>query len=253
MRPNGRHLTECRATKVRTDCISTADGSSIVSMGATTVASAIKLEVAAPRSPNVKHGFIEIEVILDAVCSLKHHSLSKYEEDAVKHRASALSRSLSDIVMDSQVVSLQDLCIESEKAVWCLFIDLICVCNDGNLFDVCLLAIMSALKTLKIPHTLLGKNDEIVYVDNSEPNKFYKLRLKDALLPLSFGVLSERVIADPSMDEEELLTDTIHIVQNSKGDIVHFYKSVQTNIGLHELQSMMKLTRQKGLKLLKTL
>lgn len=250
VRPNGRHLRQCRSTKIRRDCISTADASSIVSIGATTIASAIKLEVAAPRSPNVKNGFFEIEVILNAMCSLNYHSLSKYEEDAVKHRASALSRSLSDILMDSQIINLENLCIESEKAVWCMLIDLICICNDGNLFDACLLAIMSALKTLKIPHTVCGSDDDIVYIDNSEPNKFYKLRLKNAyLLPLSFGILNKQMIADPSMDEESLLSDTIHIVQNEDGDIVHLHKSGQTNIGLHELQIMMELTQKRGKKL----
>ena len=58
MRPDGRQLTKSRSTLINTECISTTDGSSVIKIGSTTVTCGIKLEIAAPRSPNVKEGFV---------------------------------------------------------------------------------------------------------------------------------------------------------------------------------------------------
>lgn len=191
-------------------------------------------------------------MILDPICTAKYHSLNGYERDCVGEEASALSRSLCDIVLQSGMFSLENLCIESEKAVWILYIDLLCICNDGNLFDACLLAIGSALKTLKLPHTCLGKNDETVYIDNRSEDNFYRLSLKFDLLPLTMGILDGKIIVDPTLDEEGLLTDIIHIVLNNEGDIIHLYKSGQKNIDLEMLDRMMTLAKQRAQQLMAT-
>ena len=164
----------------------------------------------------------------------------------MREEASALSRSLCDIVLQSGMFSLENLCIESDKAVWILYIDLLCICNDGNLFDACLLAIVSALKTLKLPHTCLGKNDDTVYIDNRNEGNYYRLSLQFDLLPLTMGILDGKIIVDPTLDEEGLLTDIIHIVLNNAGDIIHLYKSGEKNIDLTMLDNMMALTKERA-------
>ena len=64
MRPDGRHLTKCRTTLINTNCITTADASSVVKIGSTTVTCGIKLEIAAPRSPNVDEGFVGLYFLM---------------------------------------------------------------------------------------------------------------------------------------------------------------------------------------------
>jgi len=253
VRPDGRPLTKCRNTSVIPDCITTADGSASVAIGATTVSCGIKLEVAGARPPNTKEGFIEIDVILDPICTAKYHSLKGYEHDCVREEASALSRSLCDIVLQSGMFSLENLCIESDKAVWMLYVDVVCICNDGNLFDACLLAIGSALKSLKLPHTCLGRNDDTVYVDNRNELNFYRLSLHFELLPLTIGVLDGKIIVDPTLDEEGLLTDILHIVINSQGDVIHLHKAGKRDIGLDTLDAMMALTRKRAEQLMTAL
>lgn len=149
--------------------------------------------------------------------------------------------------------SLENLCIESEKAVWILYIDLLCICNDGNLFDTCLLSIVSSLKTLKIPHTCKTKNDDTIYIDNRNKNNFYKLSLKYDLLPLTFGILDKKIIVDPTIDEQLLLTDLINIVLNNNGDIIHLHKSGQKNINFNTLQNMIQLAQKRAHKLIQIL
>ena len=222
VRPDGRALRECRRTEVRTDCVSTADGSANVRMGATTVLCGIKLEVAAPRSPNVKDGFVEISVILSPLCSASYHSLSLYESDAVSQSAAALSRALCDIVVGSGMFSLSSLCIESERAVWKLCVDVLCVCDDGNVFDVALIAVAAALRSLRIPSTVFAKDKKEVLIDDGSAP--YALALSFDLLPLTLAVLDGKLIADPTRDEQSLADDLIRVVLTDKGDLAHIHK-----------------------------
>jgi len=43
------------------------------------------------------------------------------------------------------VIDLETLCIEEKKAVWVLFADIVCVNYDGNVFDACVIALITAL------------------------------------------------------------------------------------------------------------
>lgn len=47
----------------------------------------------------------------------------------------------------SQIVPLSSLCICPRKAVWALYIDVVCINYDGNAFDAAVLAVMAALKS----------------------------------------------------------------------------------------------------------
>ena len=53
----------------------------------------------------------------------------------------------------SQTVPLSSLCICPRKAVWALYIDVVCINYDGNAFDAAVLAVMAALKSSKLQLT----------------------------------------------------------------------------------------------------
>ena len=57
-------------------------------------------------------------------------------------------RSLAD-GCSSKVVPLSELCIRPRKAVWALYIDVVCINYDGNAFDCAVLAVMAALRSGK--------------------------------------------------------------------------------------------------------
>lgn len=62
-----------------------------------------------------------------------------------------VNASVGDELIDfrSKVVPLSDLCIRPRKAVWALYIDVVCINYDGNAFDCAVLAVMAALKSGK--------------------------------------------------------------------------------------------------------
>jgi exosome complex component RRP43 len=47
------------------------------------------------------------------------------------------------------MVDLTDLCIETGKAVWCLYVDIICIADGGSVLDASVIALSSALKSGK--------------------------------------------------------------------------------------------------------
>lgn len=46
---------------------------------------------------------------------------------------------------------MKDLCIAEGKLVWTLYCDLVCVDYGGSLLDCCLLSVLSALLSAKLP------------------------------------------------------------------------------------------------------
>lgn len=149
VRPDGRGLTKCRPTMIKENAIKNCDGSSIGKIGNTTVTCAINCEVTTPVSPANQDGFIEINVNMPAFCCLKYYNLykkSNYNKEMIENECQSLSKQLTDLILKSKIFDLSALCIESEKAVWILYFDITCICNDGNIFDACLLSIIAAMK-----------------------------------------------------------------------------------------------------------
>ena len=50
----------------------------------------------------------------------------------------------------SQTLPPASLCIAPGKAVWAIYIDVVCINYDGNAFDAAVLAVMAALKNSEL-------------------------------------------------------------------------------------------------------
>ena len=53
------------------------------------------------------------------------------------------------LFFSSKMLDLSDLCISEGKAVWVLYADIVCLSDDGNVFDAALLAFVSAMQNCK--------------------------------------------------------------------------------------------------------
>ena len=87
------------------------------------------------------------------------------------------------------VQNLDELYVDSdgEKVLWYLIVDLYCLDHDGNIFDACLIALISALRNTKLP---VGefKNGKII----AEQEYPIALRLSTEFpLSLSFSIFQE--------------------------------------------------------------
>ena len=60
------------------------------------------------------------------------------------------------------VVRREDLCIAEGRHVWKLNVDVHCLSHEGSLPDACALAAMAALSDVKLPGTVVTKDDEVL-------------------------------------------------------------------------------------------
>ena len=149
--------------------------------------------------------------------------------------AQSLSQRLLSLLHISRLVRLSDLCIYDEtstdfergisdtgtrterilKAFWVLYIDTVVISHDGNLFDVCALAMFSALKDTLLPKAWWDIDLESVMC-SPERDQARLLRLRGCPVPLSFSVFRsdkleegggtghkvEQLLCDPDAFEE---------------------------------------------------
>ena len=103
-----------------------------------------------------------------------------------------------------------------------LYLDVVCLTYDGNLWDAAILACMAAMKTSRIPSLEYDEETDIVQkIDGVERS----LILQGILLPSTFGFFGEdSVLADPTSREESVLEGTMTIVYNDQGNIGGIFK-----------------------------
>lgn len=54
------------------------------------------------------------------------------------------------------------------QVAWCLYIDIVCLDYDGNLTDVCVMAMVAALADLRLPHIIYDEETESTRMDCEE-------------------------------------------------------------------------------------
>eukprot|EP00761_Pharyngomonas_kirbyi_P006258 gb/GECH01006264.1/.p1 GENE.gb/GECH01006264.1/~~gb/GECH01006264.1/.p1 ORF type:complete len:277 (+),score=61.46 gb/GECH01006264.1/:1-831(+) len=216
LRPDARTLDTIRFTAVSAGSLGTADGSTVVKLGDTSVICGVKAEVGIPEEDHPKDGKIVLNVELPPLCSPKFHKWSETEQTS--HSIASL---IEDIILSSSMFDLSQLCIEPQRAMWVLYIDVYCLNDDGSIFDAALTAVATALRNTKLPSVRLTDNDEVVIEPEKEK---IPLTLTHCPIPLSFGILEGYILVDPSREEEELLETQFTIVINDKKQVCSVFK-----------------------------
>ncbi|KAF5296261.1 hypothetical protein FQA39_LY12598 [Lamprigera yunnana] len=207
IRPDGRLLSKFRPVIINTGSISTGDGSALIRIGKTTIVCGIKAELAQPKVEKPYYGYLVCNVNLPPLCS------SKFRPGPPSDLAQITTSFIADLLMNSGCIDLKDLCIVQEKLVWCLYIDLICLDYDGCLIDACLLALLTALKTVKLPSVTYD-----VAIDSKMVNDEEKKSITVHNIPVSttYAIFEDKIITDPTAEEEDLSSGLITVVVKDK-------------------------------------
>jgi len=212
VRPDGRGFLEFRDCSINVGSISTADGSSLVRLGDTTVVCGVKAEIAEPDLDAPEDGFLVPNLDLPPLCS------PKYKPGPPSDDAQILSSRLNEALILSKVLPTNSLCIQPGKFVWVLYVDATCINYNGNVFDATLLAMVAALKNVRLPKATY--HEETNHVTCSRKTR-EPLSLSEAPISSSFGVFdSSRLLADPTAFEEPLLETTVSVITNSEGRLL---------------------------------
>ncbi|XP_053680341.1 exosome complex component RRP43-like [Anopheles nili] len=215
IRPDGREPEDLRPLAISLNVIKNADGSAVVKIGNTTVICGIKAELSAPKALEPSMGFLVPNIELSPVSSPTLRPGPPCDE------AQVCSRTLADAISNSRCINLKDLCISPGNLVWTLYCDLVCLDHDGCVFDAALIALISALHTVKLPSVRYNHDTEEMETDTS---KSHPLVINCVPVTTSFVQIPTRMIVDPTAEEEKLAS-TIFTVTVSDGKITFFNQS----------------------------
>ncbi|XP_032878127.1 exosome complex component RRP43 [Amblyraja radiata] len=227
-RPDGRELGEFRTTTLNIGSITTADGSALVKLGNTTVVCGIKVEFAAPTVDAPNKGYIVPNVDLPPLCS------SRFRAGPPGEQAQAASQFILDVLENAQIIQKEDLCIEKGKLVWVVYCDLMCLDYDGNLLDVCVTALLAALKNVQLPSVSISEETGLAEVNM---NQKHHLNIRKYPVATSFAIFDDTIcIVDPTAEEETLSSGIATIVIDEDNRLCAVHKPGGSVLSSEKLQ-----------------
>ncbi|RNA33679.1 exosome complex component RRP43 [Brachionus plicatilis] len=212
-RPDNRRLSDIRPCNVTTNCINTVNGSSLVKLGSTNVTCGINARLCRPKEDRPNKGYVVCNVEVPALCSSKNFKSStqsssfcqsSVSSSSIEQTQAMLSQLMQDIITESKCINEEELCIKEGKLAWVLFIDLICLNNDGNVQDACCVAMISALKNLKLYQIDFNEEEDRPVVKYPLEYRDFALHSEPVLTTL-FAIEDNILLTDPNKQEEDFM------------------------------------------------
>lgn len=204
VREDGRALDEFRPVSLATGILTQANGSALVRFGTgTMVTAAVQAHIAEPHHDRPHEGFVVPSIDLSPLCSPQYRAGPPGDE------AQALAHYLQRFLDESRALPRESLCIEPGVAVWCVYVDLVVVSEDGNVLDAAALAAVAALADARLPR-VLRCDDASACVCTRERTE--KLALTYLPVLATFGLVDATyLLADVTAFEGSLTAAATHI------------------------------------------
>lgn len=155
------------------------------------------------------------------------------------------------------------------KGYWTLYIDLMFISLDGNAFDTAWGAILSALRSTRLPHAYWDADQEMI-ICSDEISKSKKITLQGLPISSTYIVFSEKsqagggfmkgqnelkgkgywILADPDTFEEGLCDESVTVVvdcEKGKGEtrVLGISKCGGAIVGLAEMKELVELAEER--------
>ncbi|GAA6030178.1 hypothetical protein JCM8097_009300 [Rhodosporidiobolus ruineniae] len=214
VRPDGRPVGAqagdqdvWRDASINNGSVSTAPSSALVRLGKTSLVCGVTLEIAPPELSRPNEGFIVPNVDLSPLCS------PLFRPGPPADEAQVLSSRLREVLLASNILPISSLVIEPGKAVWVVYLDIVCLNYDGGVLDAAVLAAVGALKNLTLPKATFDIDLNQAVCDRiSETSPGERIPLGSEPYSVSFGVFNGHVLPDPTLFESQLCTSEITVV-----------------------------------------
>nr|XP_012216279.1 PREDICTED: exosome complex component RRP45 [Linepithema humile] len=221
-RLDGRRLLEPRPIKIY---FGSNWGCCIVSLGNTKAVAQVSCDIQQPKFSRPNEGTIRINVELTPLAA-QHFESSRQSEASI-----LISRQLEKCFKDSKCVDLESLCIEADKKVWNLRIDINIINHDGNLIDCASIATLAALMHFHRPD--VTSTGEEVIIHSASEKDFLPLTLFHYPISVSFITFEcGNTIMDPTYIEERVGVAQLTLGMNSYRELcsLHFDYLTKTMI-----------------------
>ncbi|KAL7069334.1 putative 3' exoribonuclease family protein [Cryptosporidium serpentis] len=256
LRIDGRTSNEFR--KIQITLNKTFDGVE-VKIGKTHVLCIIKAELMIPNIDRPSEGQITFSVDYGPLSLNPNGQVYRHERNALSiELANYVERTLRETgAFDTEV-----LCIISGLCAWSIRCDIRALCDDGNLFDTCLLATLSAFK-----HFRYKDIDCSSFLNKLKLNKYRNkdyLRIEQTIksmdmiplnihhFPLSISIGYIRVnnelqyIVDPCSEEESILQAVVHIAINGGQQVCGLSKPGGEKLTIDQINFAIQLAKNHG-------
>jgi exosome complex component RRP42 len=237
MRIDERNFEEFRKIKIETDVIKKAEGSARVLLGNTHVLVGVKMSVNEPFPDTPDEGVLIVNAELVPVAS------PTFDPGPPDENSIELARIVDRGIRESKCIDLEKLCMEEGKKVWNVNIDIHVLDHDGNLIDASALGAMAALLKANIPKY---DGEKIIYGEYEG-----KVPIKDIPIAVTVSKISNKLLIDTNLEEENALDARITIATNEKGDLCAIQKGGIGFFTTEELKKAADLSIEKGKELRK--
>lgn len=289
-RPSGRKPLETRKPLIHTGSLSHCNGSAVVRLGDTAVVCGVRAEIlltsdipnhnqrTSATTPTSSSTALELESLGLLVPNIElstGSSPSNLPGNPPSTIAQSLTHRLQSILHSSNIIRLSDLAISSSpsttsshqddlteevevevKGYWTLYIDTLIISHDGSLFSTIWLAVLSALRDLKLPKAEWNEDEERIecspLLEHSRKLNISKsLDNRDEVpIALSYRVFDTEskireeegkawILADTDAFEESVCKEEIGIVI-SRDRIVKMEKNAGTVVDEKEMKILVK-------------
>jgi len=232
-RIDGRGPKDLRPISIQTNLLAKADASALVKMGSTKILTGIKVEVGSPFSDRPDEGIFTVNAELLPLAS------TTFEPGPPDERGVELARVVDRSLREGKALDLKKLCLVEGEKVYVLFIDIYVLDYDGNYFDPALISALAALATLKIPKY------EIVDGKAEKTGEYFQLELTSLPFSVMMGIIGEKFLVDPQIEEEKVLDVSLIVGTDEKGNIVSIQKNSPGPIPLKLMDSIMDTAVEK--------
>ncbi len=229
-RLDSREVFEMREIKVESDILSNAEGSARVKLGDTDVIAGLKVVVEEPHSDTPKEGNLVVSAELLQMAS------ADFESGPPSPAAIELARVVDRGIRAGNCVNLERLFIEDGK-VYSLYVDIYVLDYDGNLFDACTVAAMSALMNARLPKYANGE------LDRKDRNT--QLEIQNVVTSTTFGKFGDNIVLDMNADEEQAADARITITTDGK-TVRAMQKGLKGHFTIDEVERLIGISIKKN-------
>ncbi|MGK0232219.1 MAG: exosome complex component RRP42 [Patescibacteria group bacterium] len=201
MRFDGRSPKDWREFVVEKGISTNAESSVSVKLGKTHVMCGVKMAVTTPYPDSPDEGTFMTTAELHPMAS------DNFDIGRPGIQAIELGRVIDRGIRESGLLDFKKLVIKSGEKVWQVFVDIIAINDDGNLFDAAGLAALIALGQARLP-IYNEAEDKLEHELSDTPLPLNK----DALsFNITFHRIGDTIIVDPSKDEEAISSARLSI------------------------------------------
>jgi len=227
-RLDSRKLDEYREIKIETGVSKKAEGSAKVTIGETVILAGVKMATATPYPDTPEEG------VMTTSAEYLPMGAPEFESGPPREDEIILGRVVDRAIRESKCIDFKKLCIEPKEKVWMVFIDILVMNHDGNLFDACGLAAIAALKDAKMP--ALAEDGTI-----DHENLKSSLPIKGTPITIAVKYYKGKYILDTNADEGEAMASQIIVGSNDDGTISSLQKGGAEGVTKKEVADILKL------------